>query len=77
MERSGAETRGSQVQSLLFVGIPVVLGPYAVLEEGCKDLGTEVVAAEEVLACAHKALQHLKVKKQLVLFSSTVTTIPL
>ena len=32
-----------------------------------KDLDTEIVATEEVLACAHKALQDLKVKKQLVL----------
>ena len=41
-----------------------------------KDLDTEIVATEEVLACAHKALQDLKVKKQLVLSSSTVHAIP-
>ena len=41
-----------------------------------KDLDTEIAAIEEVLARAHKALQDLKVKKQLVLSSSTVHAIP-
>ena len=41
-----------------------------------KDLDVEIVAVEEALARAHKALQDLKVKKQLVLSSSIVPTIP-
>ena len=39
-----------------------------------KDLDIEIVATEEALARAHKALQDLKVKKQLVLSSSTIIT---
>ena len=41
-----------------------------------KDLNVEIVAAEEALARAYKALQDLKVKKQLVLSSLTVLAIP-
>ena len=41
-----------------------------------KDLDTEIAIAEEALAHAHKALQDFKVKKQLVLSSLTVPTIP-
>ena len=41
-----------------------------------KDLDTEIAATEEALAYAHKALQNMKVKKQLVLSSSTVHAIP-
>ena len=39
-----------------------------------KDLDTEIAATEEAVARAHKALQDLKVKKQLVLSSSTIIT---
>ena len=39
-----------------------------------KDLDIEIVATEEALARAYKALQDLKVKKQLVLSSSTIIT---
>ena len=42
-----------------------------------KDFDAEIAAAKKALACAHKALQDLKVKKQLVLSSSTVPAIPL
>ena len=42
-----------------------------------KDLDAEIIATEKVLAHAHKALQDLKVKKQLILSSSTVPTVPL
>lgn len=41
-----------------------------------RDLDAEIVAAEEALAHAHKALQDLKVKKQLVLSSPTALAIP-
>ena len=41
-----------------------------------KDLDAEIASAEEALARAHKALQELKVKKQQILSSSTVPTIP-
>jgi len=40
-----------------------------------KDLDAKIAAAKKALARAHKALQDLKVKKQLVLSSSTVPTI--
>ena len=40
-----------------------------------KDLDVEITAVEEALTRAHKALQDLKVKKQLVL-SSSVPAIP-
>ena len=39
-------------------------------------IDVEIVVVEEALARAHKALQDLKVKKQLVLSSSIVLTIP-
>ena len=42
-----------------------------------KNLDTKIAVVEEALACAHKALQDLKVKKQLVLSSSTILAIPL
>ena len=41
-----------------------------------KDLDAEIAVVEEALARAHKALQDLKVKKQLVLSSSIVIAIP-
>ena len=41
-----------------------------------KDLDVEIAAVEEALARAHKVLQDLKVKKQLVLSSSTIPAIP-
>uniref|UniRef100_A0A7N2KLD9 PGG domain-containing protein n=1 Tax=Quercus lobata TaxID=97700 RepID=A0A7N2KLD9_QUELO len=47
-----------------------------VQRKASKDLDADIVAAEEALARAHKALQDLKVKKQLVLSSSTVPAIP-
>jgi len=40
-----------------------------------KGIDAEIAAAEEALARAHKELQDLKVKKQLVLSLSTVPTI--
>ena len=40
------------------------------------DLDAEIVAAEEALACAHKVLQDLKIKRQVVLFSPTTFVIP-
>ena len=43
--------------------------------QASKDLDAEIVAAEEALARAHKALQDLKVKKQPDLSSSTVLAI--
>ena len=42
-----------------------------------KDLDAKIVAAEEALTRAHKALQDLKVKKHLILSSLTVPAIPL
>ena len=41
-----------------------------------KDLDAEIAVVEEALTRAHKALQDLKVKKQLVLSSSIVIAIP-
>ena len=41
-----------------------------------KDHDAEIVAAEEALACAHKVLQDLKIKRQVVLFSPTVFVVP-
>ena len=42
-----------------------------------KDLDVEIVVAEEALACAHKVLQDLKIKRQLVFFSLTTSVVPL
>ena len=42
-----------------------------------KDLDAEIVAAREALARAHKVLQDLKIKRQLVLFSPTTSVVPL
>ena len=41
-----------------------------------KSIDVEIAAAEETLACAHKVLQDLKVKRQRILSSSTVPVIP-
>ena len=41
-----------------------------------KDLDAKIVAVEEALTRAHKALQDLKVKKQLILSSLTIPAIP-
>ena len=42
-----------------------------------KNLDAKIAAVEEALACAHKVLQDLKIKRQLVLSSSTVLAISL
>ena len=42
-----------------------------------KDLDAEIVATGEALARAHKVLQDLKIKRQLVLFSPTTSVVPL
>ena len=42
-----------------------------------KDLDAETVVAGEALAHAHKVLQDLKIKRQLVLFSPTTSVVPL
>ena len=41
-----------------------------------KDLDAKIVVVEEALTRAHKALQDLKVKKQLILSSLTIPAIP-
>ena len=43
--------------------------------QASKGIDSEIVAAEEALARAHKVLQDLKVKRQRVLSSSVVLTI--
>jgi len=40
--------------------------------QASKNLNAEIAAAEEALACAHKVLQDLKVRRQRVLSSSTI-----
>ena len=75
MEGSGAGSHRSQVQSILFAGVFVFLNPHAIPETGLQECYAEIAAAEEALACAHKALQDLKVKRQLVLSFSTVPAI--
>ena len=41
-----------------------------------KDLDAEIVAAEEALSHAHKVLQDLKIKRQVVLFFPTTSVVP-
>ena len=43
--------------------------------QASRSIDAEIATAEEVLACAHKALQDLKVKRQRVLSSSAMPTI--
>ena len=43
--------------------------------QASRNLDAKIVAAEETLVCAHKALQDLKVKRQQVLSSSIVPAI--
>ena len=51
------------------------LSPHAIPETGLQECYAEITVAEEALAHVHKALQDLKVKKQLVLSFSTVPAI--
>ena len=45
--------------------------------QASRSIDAEIAAAEEALACAHKALQDLKVKRQRILSSSAMPVISL
>lgn len=75
MERGGTGSRGGQVQYIFLARVLAILSHMLFQRKVSKDFDVKIAAAEEALAHAHKALQDLRVKRQLVLSSSIVLAI--